>query len=229
MDCRDTRPDDLEHSGLVRGGETLRPLRAVLLAGALALLGTGAHLIGGGGAPSTAIVVLVTAVTLPLFWWMGARPLRPGWTAAALVLGQGGWHAALALSGPSIHAGADPLAAMSGGACRGMALEAAARLPAALHTPSAGTPMTTDHGGWTMLLAHAVGALLFAAVIGTIDSVLIWLLEALTAADLPRPGLPRWLLIGRFPVFVQLSAMPIGHLRGVRTDRGPPAALTLGT
>lgn len=208
-------------------------MRAALLAGALALLGTGAHLLGGGSAPSTAIVLVVTLLTLPLFWWMGARPLSRLGTTTALALGQGAWHAALALSSPSSPATTHGLASPHVFSAH----EACGRLTAGLATPVhiAGHPAMTigstsmpiDHGGWTMLLAHAVGALLFAIVLATIDAALIWLLEALSAPGLCTLELPRWLIDARIPLFVQLSPMPMAPLRGVRTVRGPPALVAV--
>lgn len=200
-------------------------------------LGSGAHVLGGGHAPSGAALALIGALVLMGSAALARRPLTVRVLLPAAVAGQLTVHVALTWLAP---AGA---AAMAGGAHAGDArLVGHAGHPAALAggpataassvldgaDPVAGAAVADPHGpGGPMLLAHAVAMAATVLLLVATDRGLValagrWaaLLPALTGG-LPGtvPARPRPVAPGR------PAPRPLPALRGGAARRGPPAAL----
>ncbi len=204
-------------------------------------LGSGAHVLGGGHAPSGAALALIGALVLAGSAALARRPLTVRVLLPAAVAGQLAVHVALTWLAP---AGA---AAMAGGVHAGDArlvghaghpelLEgppgALAGVPAAAASPAlggadpvAGAAVADPHGaGGAMLLAHALAMAATVLLLVATDRGLValagrWaaLLPALTGGlPGPVPARPR-------PVAPGLPApRPLPALRGGAARRGPP-------
>lgn len=177
-------------------------------------LGSGAHVLAGGHAPSAGVVALLGALVLLAAAGVARRPLTVRLLLPVAVGAQLGVHVALSWLGP---AGGEP------GPSGAHGLHGA---PA----PVVDVVAVDPHAGASGLLMPAAHAAAMAATVlllvateqGALGLVRRWsaLLPALGAgAPVPVAGLPRPVLVG---------AGPVRRLRVLAGDvarRGPPAAL----
>lgn len=207
-------------------------------------LGSGAHVLGGGHAPSGAALALIGALVLAGSAALARRPLTVRVLLPAAVVGQLAVHVALTWLAPGGaaamaggvhagdarlvgHAGHPELLAGSPGALAGVPAAAASSALGGAD-PVSGAAVADPHGaGGPMLLAHALAMAATVLVLVATDRGLValagrWaaLLPALTGGlPGPVPARPR-------PVAPGLPApRPLPALRGGAARRGPPAEL----
>jgi hypothetical protein len=206
-------------------------------------LGSGAHVLGGGHAPSGAALALIGALVLAGSAALARRPLTVRVLLPAAVVGQLAVHVALTWLAPSgaaamaggVHAGDARLVGHPGhpellAGSPGLAGVPAAAASSALGgaDPVSGAAVADPHGaGGPMLLAHALAMAATVLLLVATDRGLValagrWaaLLPALTGGlPGPVPARPR-------PVAPGLPApRPLPALRGGAARRGPPAEL----
>lgn len=203
-------------------------LRAVALSTGVLTLAAGAHVAGGGGLPSSGILLAVLALTV-----LGATTitrLRLSFPAMLTVLGAGqfilhGAFTAFSSSGPA----ASPLTpGLHGGhlaaAITGLAIDSAAPVIAASgHVHDSGSAV-----GILMLLTHALAtaacALLLAKGEAALWALAAWLkpLVRLPEAVTPDDGMPP-------AVSGPPTVLPLRPWRNLRqhSRRGPPSAVVL--
>ncbi len=199
--------------------------RLLGVAATVLALGSGAHVLGGGHAPSGSALALIGSLVVVGSAALARRPLTVRVLLPAAVAGQLGVHAALTWLAPGAGA-ALPGAAHGGhgvvlpGAVPGLA-GAAARVPV-------DAVVADPHGaGGLMLAAHAAAMaatvlLLVATDRGVLALARRWaaLLPALAGA-LPTPVAPR----ARPVAPVAAAPRPVPALRGGVARRGPPGVL----
>lgn len=216
-------------------------------------LGSGAHVLGGGHAPSGAALALIGALVLAGSAALARRPLTVRVLLPAAVAGQLAVHVALTWLAPAgaaamaggVHAGDARLVGHAGhpellegppGALAGV--PAAAASPAlggadpvagaAVADPVAGAAVADPHGaGGPMLLAHALAMAATVLLLVATDRGLV-ALAGRWAALLPAltDGLPGPVPARPRPVAPGLPApRPLPALRGGAARRGPPAEL----
>jgi hypothetical protein len=179
-------------------------------------LGSGAHVLGGGAAPSAGVTALVGALVLVLAAALARRPLSLPVLLPAALGGQLGVHAALSWFGGPVSAGTPaPAGHAAHGADAGWAVHVAASAPHA------------HPGEALMLVAHAVAVvgtvlLLVATERGVLDLARRWsamlpaLLDGTTGPVSTRSRTA-------LPAVAPLRSLPVQ--RGGVGRRGPPAAL----
>lgn len=207
-------------------------------------LGSGAHVLGGGHAPSGAALALIGALVLAGSAALARRPLTVRVLLPAAVVGQLAVHVALTWLAPAgaaamaggVHAGDARLVGHPGhpgllagspGALAGVPAAAASSALGGAD-PVSGAAVADPHGaGGPMLLAHALAMAATVLLLVATDRGLValagrWaaLLPALTGGlPGPVPARPR-------PVAPGLPApRPLPALRGGAARRGPPAEL----
>jgi hypothetical protein len=202
--------------------------RLLAVATTVLALGSGAHVLGGGHAPSPAVAALLGALVLLGSTALARRPLSVRVLLPVALLGQLGVHVALTWLGSG--AGAGPAVGDHHGALA--ALPVGPVLPAGLPASGAAVDpaVVLGHahpGAGPMLAAHVVAMvatvlLLVATERGVLGLVRRWstLLPALAGpAPVVGPGRPRRVL-DLVPPLRRLVA----H-RGGAARRGPPAVL----
>ncbi|MFF1529729.1 hypothetical protein [Cellulomonas sp. NPDC058312] len=194
--------------------------RVLAVATTVLALGSGAHVLGGGHAPSPAVAALLGALVLLGAAALARRPLSVRVLLPVALLGQLGVHVALTWLGSG--AGAGPVVEGHHGALP--ALPAGVLVPGGAVDP-VGVLGHAHPGAGPMLAAHVVAMvatvlLLVATERGVLGLVRRWstLLPALAGpAPVVGPGRPRRAL-GLVPPLRRLVA----H-RGGAARRGPPA------
>jgi len=197
--------------------------RLLGVAATVLALGSGAHVLAGGHAPSWGALALIGALVLVGSAALARRPLTVRLLLPAAVAGQLAVHAALTWLSPGSGAAA------VGGAHpgHGAAVAAAARVPVDAAGAAAASAADPHAAGGLMLAAHAAAMaatvlLLVATDRGVLALARRWaaLLPVLAGA-LPGPVAPR----PRPPVPDVAAPRPVPALRGGVARRGPPGAL----
>ncbi|MGK4066576.1 hypothetical protein AB0Y14_11020 [Rothia sp. HC945] len=177
-----------------------RLTRTFMLVGVTAWLGSVAHVVGGGHIPRSGLTL---ALSLPLIGAVFALTrFRLGFWACLPLLGAGqfavhqllmlgsaghGSHASILRGAPAGSSSAHHDAAMHSGHASGGGTSSMPAEAQSVDSPSMGDmPMSTMHtdsmhmddGSLPMLMAHVVGTLLAAAVVGAVDAAL-WVLTVL--------------------------------------------------
>lgn len=196
-------------------------VRAVALAGALGVLTAAGHAAGGGAAPDWSSVIVLSALTIPVFVVAGRRKLRPRTLIPVLAIAQLAWHEALMSLGhsPGLAMGSHPPGAADLMSSHDMS--AMARMPVG-QTDAEVVAFALDLD-LRMLAGHALAGALCALVLCQADRALGLVLDVLlrptalfawAAADLS----PRYQ-----PVPVYVGAAPSRGARWSLPVRGPPA------
>lgn len=202
--------------------------RLVAVAGSVLALGSGAHVAGGGAAPSLAVALLVAVVVLPVAAVVARRPLTAPVLLPVTVAAQVGVHVALTWLGPGSGGGAAPgvrgghevhgVPAVHGSGAAGMPGAHAG----AAHGLAAGLPMLAAHVAAMVVLV----LLLVATERGLLALVRGWatVLLALTGAPVVRTAAHPAGLPDDAP---RRPGLPV--LRGGVGRRGPPLLPLLAT
>lgn len=197
--------------------------RLVAVAGSVLVLGAGAHVVGGGSAPSPAVALLVAVLVLPVAALVARRPLTVPVLLPLAVASQVGVHVALTWLGPGAGTGAAGL--------RGSRLhEGHGALVVA--APDAHTDAV--HGsdaGAAMLLAHVVAMVAVVLLLVATERGLLALAHGWAVV---HPA-----LLGARVVPVLRRALPVpagvvprprpAVLRSGPGRRGPPAGVRPAT
>ena len=188
----------------------LRALRGASAAAIAVLFAAVSHTVGGGAAPSLAILLGVSALAWPVTTALVGRRLRPAGLAAAVIVAQATLHVVFALTSGI---GAPHTGALHSGALHqhGQVIVDAAGSVAQIVLPA--PPMFAAH----LLAAAASFLLLFSGerMLRTIAAWTLRLLGRTTVATVRPASVPR-------AAFSDAPAPLVRIARGVVRRRGPP-------